>query len=349
MAKILWGAVSTATGYSDKATWDALQAAAKKPPSLLSLGRSWQNANAPASAIPKYPDHFQTLSSAQFDAAHVRGAIPFLSWLPCKTGRKRVSDPDNIGNNDAIMSGKGWDSYVAYVRGMRDAIMNSACPLVYVCLGVEFNGHWYPYSDGVEGNESGDYKLLFQWIHSKFAETGALYSQGGKIKLVWAPNYFLSGTIADGVKALLPYWPGDRYVDCLGFDAYNQWDENSYKSPEFIFGLTYDILQAISAKPIFIPEWGSLKFKADKVGNSYSDTAGASYTVALSQARFVKDALLWFTSSRAANIIAVSYFNAMGDTNDARHNMRVSVTPTGATFSAQLQEAFAYGLGSSFY
>jgi beta-mannanase len=115
----------------------------------------------------------------------------------------------------------------------------------------EMNGDWVPYSKDPE-----NFKLAYRRIQQIFAEEGV---PSNSIKWVFAP----SGWSAPESPAFEDYYPGDAYVDVIGFSAYNfgycpvsQYPK--WESPKAIY---YKYIERITVlapgKPIFIAQTGT--------------------------------------------------------------------------------------------
>jgi beta-mannanase len=71
------------------------------------------------------------------------------------------------------------------------------------------NGSWAPY-----GGDPSNYILAYKRIQQIFAQEGV---PDQSVAWVWAPN----GNSAPGTPEFEDYYPGDAYVDFLGFTAYH--------------------------------------------------------------------------------------------------------------------------------
>lgn len=136
---------------------------------------------------------------------------------------------------------------------------------IYIRLGHEMNGAWYPWS--VAYNKyitTMDYKSM--WMRTREVFNNILnqtvinnvitsVDQSARIQFIWNPNNFDTG----GVTAE-EYYPGDEYVDSLGLDVYNGLDLCYGIQRKTAAGLMIPMIlrfQNISVKkPIVIPEFG---------------------------------------------------------------------------------------------
>lgn len=225
------------------------------------------------------------------------GRITMLTWefmpgqLPGYEGRPL----------EAILDGH-YDDYIdTWAKGLRDF----GKP-VLLRFGHEMNGDWYPWAGAANGGGQSDgfgdptlpdgperFVAAYRYIHDRFTAQGA-----DNVLWVWCPN----APFSTMVRALgewnrvAAYYPGDAYVDWLGFDGYN-WGASAYgqrfnatwTSFDEIFAESYAELQAINAeKPIIIGEFASTEEGGDKA--AWIADAFASIRTRYPQIR----ALVWF-------------------------------------------------------
>jgi hypothetical protein len=155
------------------------------------------------------------------------GMAPMISWNLTMTDGA-VTD----GLNDA------------YIKAQADAVRSYAKPVV-VRLDWEMNADWYP-----AWNEPGVSPTAFiaswQYVYRIFQKEGA-----ANAAFVWCP------TLWNGPGGLSPsaWYPGDRYVDWIGVDAYPQSAVESYilTGPA---GLDdQEAFAAQHGKPMMVAEW----------------------------------------------------------------------------------------------
>ena len=98
----------------------------------------------------------------------------------------------------------------------------------------EMNGSWFPWHEGVNGNQAGESVTAWRHVHDIFAAVGAT-------------NVDLGLVPERRVQTAAPRWPrcypGDAYVDWTGLDGYN-WGTNpakpdSWKSFDQVYKPTY--------------------------------------------------------------------------------------------------------------
>ena len=118
----------------------------------------------------------------------------------------------------------------------------------------EMNGSWFPWSEGVNGNQPGEFVAAWRHVHDIFAAVGA-----DNVTWVWCPNVDPDNLFLD----LASQYPGDAYVDWTGLDGYN-WGLNPAKPDRWrnfneLYSATYQrIVNTIAPdKPMLIGEMGS--------------------------------------------------------------------------------------------
>ncbi len=161
-----------------------------------------------------------------------------------------------------ITSGQ-MDNYLdAWVRGYKSFTSKGGGRFAYIALLQEMNscqqgGCWTTY-----GGDPSAYKAAYIYIWQFFHDRGVLASQ---VRWVFAPNGWSS---PDYDHSFEDYYPGDAYVDVVGFSAYNFGDNppSVWQSPEEVFnpaepgseGYFIDRMKAMApSKPIFITQTGS--------------------------------------------------------------------------------------------
>ncbi|MBL8159713.1 hypothetical protein JNJ66_04610 [Candidatus Saccharibacteria bacterium] len=111
----------------------------------------------------------------------------------------------------------------------------------------EFNGNWYPWCGGVNGNTPDDFIRAWHYLRRVFAEAGA-----ENVRWVWAAN-------ADDVpydNYLESYYPGDAAVDILALDGYSaaEVEGMSWRSFHHLFRQPYERLCRLGGQPVWITE-----------------------------------------------------------------------------------------------
>jgi beta-mannanase len=182
---------------------------------------------------------------SEADVVYNNGSIPLITWEPW------VSHPS--GTLTAIAAGE----YDNYVREFMRAARDWGKPL-FLRLGHEMNGNWYPWDGFHNGGESGPEKYRQAWLY--------IYNVREELKaenvnLVWCPNNINVPNAA--WNNIAAYYPGDQSVDWVGMDGYN-WGFADWQSFRSVFNEGYRSLAALTDKPIMIGEFASSEQGGDK-------------------------------------------------------------------------------------
>jgi hypothetical protein len=121
--------------------------------------------------------------------------------------------------------------------------------LVVIRYAPEMNGNWSPWAAGVNGNKDGEYAEAWRHTVSLFRKAGATNALW-----LWAPNIARGAT----VKGISQFWPGDDYVDLVGFTGYGVGSSfySFESSPNQTYNPTMKLLAPYSKKPVILAETG---------------------------------------------------------------------------------------------
>jgi beta-mannanase len=174
------------------------------------------------------------------------GAIPVYSW-------SSQSIPSRQGEPDFQLSDVIAGTYDSYIRKFAEAAKAWGHPF-FLRFDWEMNGSWFPWSEGVNGNQPGEFVAAWRHVHDIFTAVGA-----DNVTWVWCPNVDPAGALHD----LASLYPGDEYVDWTGLDGYN-WGLNPAKPDRWrsfneLYEATYRRIAGSIApdKPMLIGEMGS--------------------------------------------------------------------------------------------
>ncbi len=192
------------------------------------------------------------------------GAVPQITWEPYR--------PSIDGNNCApsapyledILAGK-YDAYIHQFA--TDA--KSYGGTVLLRFMHEMNGNWYVWSGFKNGSFNGGPKKVvrvWQYVVDKFRGIGA-----DNVKWVWCPHGPTGDVPTASWNEIANYYPGDSYVDWLGFDQYNWYPDDPWGGVRPYFDWNtgykpiYEKLAALSpAKPIILAETACGEFTYKK-------------------------------------------------------------------------------------
>jgi mannan endo-1,4-beta-mannosidase len=220
---------------------------------------------------------FYGFPTTPMDDIRAHGAIPVLSW-------SSQSIPSNLSQPDFQLGDVIEGRYDEFIRDFATEARDWGHPF-FLRFNWEMNGTWFSWSEGVNGNASGQYVAAWRHVHDLFASVGAT-----NVSWVWCPFVDPGGSLQN----LASLYPGDAYVDWTGLDGYN-WGTNpssprGWRSFDQLFEASYrQITESVApTKPMMIGEVGSSEHggsKAEWIAETLAD-------VPVSYPR-VK-ALLWF-------------------------------------------------------
>ena len=182
-----------------------------------------------------------------FGAVTGSGRLPLLTWMPASSAASSKDQPDF--RLKRIASGALDD----YIRGFASDIRDLGTT-VYLRPMHEFNGDWYPWGYGTNGNTPDDFVAAWRHIHDVFASVGAT-----NVRWVWCANAESVPNVPQ--NQIERYYPGRKYVDVLSLDGYN-WgskrpEMGGYRTFKQIFQEPYNRLRALGDQPIWFAEVGS--------------------------------------------------------------------------------------------
>jgi hypothetical protein len=195
------------------------------------------------SSVLFYKDFLQAPPITEMNATRARGAVPLVTWEPWAWGGGLEQPAYSL---DRIAAG----DFDARIIQWGQALAGWGYP-VQLRFAHEMNGNWYPWAEGVNGNEAGDYVRAWRHVHDVVASTGA-----SNVSWVWSAN--------------VPYWgstdlaglfPGAGYVDIVALDGYNWGTSASWSGwipPQDLFAPGIAELRTIApGLPILIAETAS--------------------------------------------------------------------------------------------
>lgn len=224
------------------------------------------------------------------------GSVPHITWMIYTSGTTYPLD--------AILNG----SYDSYILGYADQVKQWGKPL-FIRLGHEFNGDWYPYGGANNGggtlNGFGDsqkadgperFIAAYKYVHDKFASRGV-----NNVTWIWCPNN--SSSPDQPWNDPINYYPGDNYVDWIGLDGYNfgrtqpwsGWVDfwNVYANDKGT-GI-YQKFESYN-KPMMIAEFASVE-----VGGNKADWISKTYNINLKYSFPKIKAVTWFHVRKSEN------------------------------------------------
>ena len=145
---------------------------------------------------------------------------------------------------DSVLAGR-WDAYFRrFAKGAR-----ASHEIIYYRFGFEMNGDWFPWGEQPEKFTKA-WKRACKIFHEEKA---------GNVRWVFSANVVWDGRTVK--HDIVPYYPGDKYVDVVGLDGYNFGDNHSrshsWKSFSEVFRVSLDGMKRhFPRKPLWITEIG---------------------------------------------------------------------------------------------
>ena len=198
------------------------------------------------SELTWYQGWDQPFPSQAVQNAWENGALPMITWESKPTIDSTPAQSDPAYSLSDIING----NYDSYLQTFAQAVVAQGMPVV-IRLDQEMNGNWFPWSEGVNGNTSGQFVQMWQHVWNIFQSAGA----NRYAIWLWAPNRV--DNLAH-VPSLSELYPGDAYVDWVGIDAYWRY---ATEPPTFasVLGRSIAAVNAVTTKPIYIAETAGIE------------------------------------------------------------------------------------------
>lgn len=129
-----------------------------------------------------------------------------------------------------------------YLQSLALELGNLQVP-VGIDLNHEFNGPWFAWS--TPNVTSAQFVAAWRHMVTLFRDNGAT-----NVKWIWNPNVMSSGTAQD----LRAWYPGDAYVDWVGWDGYFYLQTDTFAS---VFGQSISYVRSFTKRPQLIVETGA--------------------------------------------------------------------------------------------
>jgi hypothetical protein len=246
-----WGAWIGDQLTGEGAPWD--MGAVSKFEAMAGKSVSLLNFSSPFADCSKSPCSFYRFPRQEMEAIRDHGTIPFFSWASQST-------PSSLDEPDFQLGDVIAGNFDSYIREWAEGAKDWGHPF-FLRFNWEMNGNWFPWSEGVNGNQPGEFVAAWRHVHDIFTQVGAT-----NVTWVWCPNVDPGHQMQD----LGSLYPGDEYVDWTGLDGYN-WGDNpagprGWMSFNELFRQTYDEITAKVApgKPLVIAETGSSEYGGSK-------------------------------------------------------------------------------------
>jgi Glycosyl hydrolase family 26 len=251
LPSLYWGASIGDHLTGTQAPWD--MTAVSKFEQLTGKPLSLVNVFVPFADCSSTPCSFYKFAPGMMEGVRKHGAIPVYSW-------SSQSIPSRLEEPDFQLSDVISGTYDSYIRSFAEEARTWGHPF-FLRFDWEMNGGWFPWAEGANGNQQGEFVAAWRHVHDIFTAVGA-----DNVNWVWCPNVDPDGIFQD----LSPLYPGDAYVDWTGLDGYN-WGTNPAKPDRWLsfdelYGSTYHrIADTIApSKPLLIGEMGSTEYGGSK-------------------------------------------------------------------------------------
>ena len=196
---------------------------------------------------PVIVSYYKQWDYVPFDPAELnpiwnRGEVPMITWEPLSyQGRQFPLGQIQRGRFDR------------YIRRSARAAAAWGRPIL-LRFAHEMNGDWYPWGRGVDGNNSFREKAVWRRLVRIFREWGAT-----NVEWVWTPNVNTGGDFP-----FRDLYPGDRWVDWVGFDGFNWALRGAWNSFTDIVDNSYEEMAKLTSRPMIVAETGSAEDGGDK-------------------------------------------------------------------------------------
>ena len=175
----------------------------------------------------------------------------------------------------------GGPTYASIAAGQQDAVITAFLASVEraavryrlgaIYIAFEHEADTGPHHIGL--GTPAQFVSAWDRIHQLAGSMHLNWNQGGRLHWVWI---LTSGAFRQGIAS--EYWPGANEVDIVAVDGYNTGGcrqaeagtnlvgfGNSVVSPAELFGAAISFARAHGGLPVFIPEWGTIRYESPAV------------------------------------------------------------------------------------
>jgi Glycosyl hydrolase family 26 len=232
-----WGAWIGSQLTGEAAPWDMdavseFEQMVGKSLSLLEFSSPWANCS-------NSPCTYYTFPWDPFNAIRAYGAIPFFSW-----GSQMIPGPPEQPDFQLadVIAGK----HDSYIHAWATKAAEWGHPF-FLRFNWEMNGDWFPWGEGVNGNQPGEFVTAWRHVHDIFTEEGATNATW-----VWCPY-------VNHLNLYSSLYPGDAYVDWTCLDGYNWGERYGWRTFDSLYEKAYAKVTGTIApsKPLAIGEIGA--------------------------------------------------------------------------------------------
>ncbi|HEU4943706.1 MAG TPA: hypothetical protein VFT10_00940, partial [Solirubrobacterales bacterium] len=160
---LYWGATIGDQITGEQAPWDmgavsSFEGMAGKGVSLVNFFAPFANCSGSKCSYYKFPGDVM-------EDIREHGSIPVFSW-------SSQSIPSNVNEPDFQLGDVIEGDYDSFIREFAEDSRDWGHPF-FLRFNWEMNGNWFPWGQGVNGNQPGDYVAAWQHVHEIFVAAGA--------------------------------------------------------------------------------------------------------------------------------------------------------------------------------
>jgi hypothetical protein len=195
-------------------------------PAIWSLWSDWRGSN---SAFP---------AASFLNGLLARKTVPLIFWQP--VDQRSRNSPDFTYNR--IVAG-AWDTYI---RSWATAAKTWGHRVI-IRFAHEMDGRWFPWGIGNFDNTAANFVAAWRHIWTIFKGPGGVGASN--VRFLWSP--------LDPCYCRPQIYPGDAYVDYVGFTSFNWSGSKAWRSMLDGYRPRVVSLGKLTAKPVIIAETGS--------------------------------------------------------------------------------------------
>lgn len=191
----------------------------------------------------------------QLPAVWAHGAVPLVTWELFTDGRtpSDIVSQVSAGEHDAYV--KQWATRLRrFLSGADGRFGTGDDRRVYLRLGHEMNGDWYPWGQPAPGQ----FIAMWRRVHRIFDNLGL-----GPTHVQWM---WCVTNVDQGPFAAEEFYPGDDWVDWVAIDGYN-WGASTrtsrWQSPAEVLSPMVARLQALTTRPLALAEVATTSLTTD--------------------------------------------------------------------------------------
>jgi hypothetical protein len=208
--------------------------------------------SSPFADCSKSPCSYFTFPWDPFSVIRAHGAIPFFSWGSQSIPGSKTQPNFQLAD---VLAG----TYDSYIRAWATRASEWGHPF-FLRFDWEMNGDWFPWGEGTNENQPGEFATAWRHVHDIFTAVGATNATW-----VWCPY-------VNHLNLYASLYPGDSYVDWTCLDGYN-WGTNpaapyGWKTFDSLYGNAYTkVTETVApAKPMVIGEFAASEYGGSKAG-----------------------------------------------------------------------------------